>query len=55
MISVSSVWRLCRPCGGYAKQWPVFSCDTETLKKQASQQNAEYGRLADEHNKAVSY
>lgn len=32
-----------------------FSCDTETLKKQASQQNAEYGRLADEHNKAVSY
>lgn len=30
-----------------------FSCDTETLKKQASQQNAEYGRLADEHNKAV--
>lgn len=32
-----------------------FSCDAETLKKQASQQNAEYGRLADEHNKAVSY
>ncbi|KAE8538912.1 hypothetical protein D1P53_005280 [Cryptococcus gattii VGV] len=30
-----------------------FSCDTETLKKQASQQNAEYGRLADEHNKAT--
>jgi uncharacterized protein YdcH (DUF465 family) len=24
------------------------------LKKQASQQNAEYNRLADEHNKAVS-
>nr|ODN85358.1 endoplasmic reticulum protein [Cryptococcus depauperatus CBS 7841] len=28
--------------------------DFETLKKQASQQNVEYGRLADEHNKAVS-
>ncbi|KGB75037.2 endoplasmic reticulum protein [Cryptococcus deuterogattii R265] len=27
--------------------------DFETLKKQASQQNAEYGRLADEHNKAT--
>ncbi|OXG27931.1 endoplasmic reticulum protein [Cryptococcus neoformans Ze90-1] len=27
--------------------------DFETLKKQASQQNAEYGRLADEHNKAA--
>lgn len=35
---------------------PVFFfCNLETLKKQASQQNAEYGRLADEHNKAVSY
>ena len=28
--------------------------DFETLKKQASQQNAEYNRLADEHNRAVS-
>ncbi|KAK8858726.1 hypothetical protein IAR55_002955 [Kwoniella newhampshirensis] len=27
--------------------------DFETLKKQASQQNAEYNRLADEHNKAT--
>lgn len=28
---------------------------SDTLKKQASQQNAEYNRLADEHNKAVSH
>lgn len=28
--------------------------DFETLKKQADQQNKEYNRLADEHNKAVS-
>ncbi|ODO05128.1 endoplasmic reticulum protein [Cryptococcus wingfieldii CBS 7118] len=27
--------------------------DFETLKKQANQQNTEYGRLADEHNKAT--
>ncbi|WVQ83052.1 hypothetical protein IAT38_005190 [Cryptococcus sp. DSM 104549] len=27
--------------------------DFETLKKQASQQNTEYGRLADEHNRAA--
>lgn len=26
----------------------------DNLKKQASQQNTEYNRLADEHNKAVS-
>lgn len=27
--------------------------DFDTLKKQADQQNKEYGRLADEHNKLV--
>lgn len=26
----------------------------DTLKKQANQQNQEYNRLADEHNKSVS-
>lgn len=53
MISVSHIRGLQIMCACLTNA--VFFCNIETLKKQASQQNAEYGRLADEHNKAVSY
>lgn len=54
MISVSHIRRLQIMCACLTNAG-FFFCNLETLKKQASQQNAEYGRLADEHNKAVSY
>lgn len=54
MISVSHIRGLQIMCACLTDV-VFFFCNIETLKKQASQQNAEYGRLADEHNKAVSY